>query len=411
MATNGRANGHADGASGRPDRAKIAADLRALLKHSEVVDAPAELQTYAYDASFLTQLEPDPARRRRHRALDGGRRRPCMRYADEHGIPVTPRGAASGQTAGSVAVEGGIVLALNAMNRVLEVDLPNMQVICEPGVVHAKLNEQLGQHRLIFPPDPGSTRMATVGGMASTNAHGMRAVKYGPTSAWVLGLEVVLPNGEVIETGSVGSRAKQSSAGLELTKLFVGAEGIARRHHAAAPQADADPARAGDRAGACSTCWRTPARPSRPSSAAGSARRPSRSWTSAASRRSTSTARRWACPRPRRCSSSRSTATRPACAGTPRRSPSWSRRWRRSVDWSDEPKRIAALWEARSVVGAAVGRAAAGLEPGLLRRGPLRAGRRASPRRCGRSRTSARSTTSRSRPTATSAAAASTPAT
>ncbi len=67
--------------------------------------------------------------------------------------------------------------------------------------------------------------MATVGGMASTNAHGMRAVKYGPTSAWVLGLEVVLPDGTLIETGSVGSRAKQSSAGLELTKLFVGAEG------------------------------------------------------------------------------------------------------------------------------------------------------------------------------------------
>jgi glycolate oxidase len=68
--------------------------------------------------------------------------------------------------------------------------------------------------------------MATVGGMAANNAHGMRAVKYGPTGAWVLGLEVVLPNGEVIETGVVGSRAKQSSSGLELTKLFVGAEGI-----------------------------------------------------------------------------------------------------------------------------------------------------------------------------------------
>src|SRR5207244_8482890 len=68
-------------------------------------------------------------------------------------------------------------------------------------------------------------RMATVGGLASTNAHGMRAVKYGPTAAWVLGLQVVLPNGEVIETGSVGSRAKQSSAGLELTKLLVGSEG------------------------------------------------------------------------------------------------------------------------------------------------------------------------------------------
>src|SRR4029434_5128991 len=140
-------------------------------------------------------------------------------------IPITPRGAASGQTAGSAALTGGIVLSLNAMNRVLELDVPDMQVFCEPGVVHAQLNERLAPHRLIFPPDPGSSRMATVGGMASTNAHGMRAVKYGPTSAWLLGLQVVLPDGELIETGSVGSRAKQSSAGLELTKLFVGSEG------------------------------------------------------------------------------------------------------------------------------------------------------------------------------------------
>src|SRR5437588_10803636 len=140
-------------------------------------------------------------------------------------VPVTPRGAASGQAAGALALTGGIVLALNAMNRILEIDVANMQVFSEPGVVHANLNAALAKDALIFPPDPGSSRMATVGGMASTNAHGMRAVKYGPTSAWVLGLQVVLPDGEVIETGSVGSRAKQSSAGLELTKLIVGAEG------------------------------------------------------------------------------------------------------------------------------------------------------------------------------------------
>jgi glycolate oxidase len=202
----------------------IAADLRSILVDSLVVDAPAELRTYAYDASFLTQLaprSPDAVVIARSTADVAA----VMRYASQHRIPVTPRGAASGQAAGSVALEGGIVLALNAMNRVLETDVPNMQVICEPGVVHAQLNEQLQKHGLIFPPDPGSSRMATVGGMASTNAHGMRAVKYGPTSAWVLGVQVVLPDGQVIETGSVGSRAKQSSAGLELTRLIVGAEG------------------------------------------------------------------------------------------------------------------------------------------------------------------------------------------
>jgi glycolate oxidase len=202
----------------------VAADLRQILKDSQVVDLPAELRTYAYDASFLTQLAPrsPDAVVIAHSTEDVSA---VMRYANQRGIPVTPRGAASGQAAGAVALGGGIVLALNAMNRVLEIDVANMQAFCEPGVVHAQLNTQLAPHGLLFPPDPGSSRMATVGGMASTNAHGMRAVKYGPTSAWVLGLEVVLPDGQVIETGSVGSRAKQSSAGLELTKLIVGAEG------------------------------------------------------------------------------------------------------------------------------------------------------------------------------------------
>jgi glycolate oxidase len=207
-----------------PSHKAIAADLRRLLRHSRVVDAPAELHTFAYDASFLTQLSP----RAPDAAVIAGSVddvSAVLRYADERGIPVTPRGAATGQAAGAAALCGGIVLSLNAMNRVRETDAANMQVLCEPGVVHAQLNDRLKPHNLIFPPDPGSSRMATVGGMASTNAHGMRAVKYGPTSAWVLGLTVVLAGGQVIETGSAGSRAKQSSAGLELTKLFVGAEG------------------------------------------------------------------------------------------------------------------------------------------------------------------------------------------
>jgi glycolate oxidase len=202
----------------------IAADLRDIVSESRVLDAPAELRTYAYDASFLTQLaprSPDAVVIAANTADVSS----VMRYANARHIPVTPRGAASGQAGGAVALNGGIVLALNAMNRIIEIDAPNMQAFCEPGVVHANLNAALARHNLIFPPDPGSSRMATVGGMASTNAHGMRAVKYGPTSAWVLGLEVVLPDGQVIETGSVGSRAKQSSAGLELTKLIVGAEG------------------------------------------------------------------------------------------------------------------------------------------------------------------------------------------
>src|SRR5919204_2666718 len=201
-----------------------ASDLRTVVTSSRILDAPAELRSYAYDASFLTQLAPRPpdAVVIAESTEDVSA---VMRFANAHRIAVTPRGAASGQAAGAVALTGGIVLALNAMNRILEIDVANMQAFCEPGVVHAQLNERLARHGLVFPPDPGSSRMATLGGMASTNAHGMRAVKYGPTSAWVLGLEVVLPDGQIIETGSVGSRAKQSSAGLELTRLIVGAEG------------------------------------------------------------------------------------------------------------------------------------------------------------------------------------------
>src|SRR5439155_2776247 len=202
----------------------LADDLRAVVTTSRVLDSPAELRTYAYDASFLTQLAP----RSPDAVVIAASTEDVaavMRYANARGIPVTPRGAASGQAGGAVALGGGIVLALNALNRILEIDVANMQAFCEPGVVHANLNAALAKYNLVFPPDPGSSRMATVGGMAATNAHGMRAVKYGPTGAWVLGLRVVLPDGTLIETGSVNSRSKQSSAGLELTKLFVGAEG------------------------------------------------------------------------------------------------------------------------------------------------------------------------------------------
>jgi glycolate oxidase len=101
-----------------------------------------------------------------------------------------------------------------------------MQVFVRPGVVHYKLNEHLAGLGLFFPPDPGSTRMCTIGGMVANNSSGLRAVKYGATEQYVLGLEVVLPDGQVINTGGVGCRALKNVSGLNLTKLFVGSEGI-----------------------------------------------------------------------------------------------------------------------------------------------------------------------------------------
>jgi len=333
--------------------AAIARDLRALLTLSRVLDAPAELRAFAHDASFLAQLAPRPP----DVAVVAGSTEDVsalLRYAFERGIPVTPRGAATGQAAGAVALGGGILLSMNAMNRILEVDLPNMQAICEPGVVHATLNDHLAPHRLIFPPDPGSSRMATVGGMASTNAHGMRAVKYGPTSAWVLGLEVVLADGTVIETGSAGSRAKQSSAGLELTKLFVGAEGtlgvITRLRLKLMP---VPPARAIvlalfdelENAGlAVQAVFQAGISPSAIEILDERCIRAVNLFRPALN-----------LPEVEALLLFEVDGNPPGVRWDAERVQEVVRPLARSVEWSDEPARIAALWEARSLVGAAVG--------------------------------------------------------
>jgi len=100
-----------------------------------------------------------------------------------------------------------------------------MQVVARPGVIHSDLNDHLAQYNLIFPPDPDSSKMCTLGGMVANNASGLRAVKYGCTEQYILGLEVVLPDGQIIVTGGVNSRAIKNVSGLNLTKLFVGSEG------------------------------------------------------------------------------------------------------------------------------------------------------------------------------------------
>ncbi|MBI3964419.1 MAG: FAD-binding oxidoreductase [Chloroflexi bacterium] len=205
--------------------AQVVAELRRAAPAANVVDDPSELYGYSYDASFeslMNDYRPDVVVQPSGTADVTA----AVRIAAAHRIPVTTRGAATGQAAGCVPVRGGIVMDMSRLNRIVELDAPNLQVIIEPGVVHANLNAFLAPHGLIFPPDPGSSKMCTVGGMVANNSRGMRAVKYGSTGDYVLGLEVVLPSGEVVTTGSVGSRALQSSSGLELTKLFVGSEGL-----------------------------------------------------------------------------------------------------------------------------------------------------------------------------------------
>src|SRR2546427_3120033 len=204
--------------------AGIAARVRDELPAGRVIDDPATLLPYAYDASFWS------LRQRRIPEAVVVPESPAevvsvVRVANETGTPIVARGAGTGQTGGAIAPEGGIVISFARMRRILEIDRPNLQAVVEPGLVYFDFQSALADQGLFFPPDPGSGRACTLGGMAANNASGPHAVRWGTTSAYVLGAEVVLADGSVITTGGVHSKALKSSSGIDLTKLFVGSEG------------------------------------------------------------------------------------------------------------------------------------------------------------------------------------------
>ncbi len=178
---------------------------------------PADLVCYGYDASGLEarpsaivwpQTTEDVAA--------------VMRYASAHGVAVIPRGAGTGMTGGAVPASGAIVLSLERMNRILEIDADNLTVLVEPGVINGRLQRELERHRLFYPPDPASLHFCTIGGNVAENAGGPRALKYGVTRDYVIGLEAVLPDGTVITTGV---RTAKGVVGYDLTRLLVGSEG------------------------------------------------------------------------------------------------------------------------------------------------------------------------------------------
>lgn len=144
-----------------------------------------------------------------------------LSYCTERNIPVTPRGAGTGLCGGAVAWHGGVLLVTDRMNSILEIDQENLMAVVEAGVLLMNLQKTVEELSLFYPPDPGE-KTATIGGNVSTNAGGMRAVKYGVTRDWVLGLEAVLPNGEIISTGG---KVLKNSSGYSLADLLIGSEG------------------------------------------------------------------------------------------------------------------------------------------------------------------------------------------
>ena len=145
-----------------------------------------------------------------------------MRLASEYTFPVVPRGAGTGMTGGSVAVQGGLVLALTRMNRIIEIDDKNQIAIAEPGVITGDLQNAVKKFGLFYPPDPASLKFCTLGGNAAECAGGPSAVKYGVTKDFIIGLEVVLASGEIL---TVGTRTEKGVTGYDLTRLFIGSEG------------------------------------------------------------------------------------------------------------------------------------------------------------------------------------------
>ena len=174
-------------------------------------------EDYCHDELAGIRKKPDAL----VKALSTSEVSAIMKYACENNIPVTPRGQGTGLVGGSVSLFGGIMLDMSGMNKILELDEDNLTLTLEPGVLLMEVSKFVEDHGLFYPPDPGE-KTATIGGNISTNAGGMRAVKYGVTRDYVHGLELVLPDGKVIETGG---KVVKNSSGYSLKNIIVGSEG------------------------------------------------------------------------------------------------------------------------------------------------------------------------------------------
>jgi glycolate oxidase len=197
----------------------LAHDLSKLISRDKILSEPEDLFAYAGDATFQqAQKTPDlvvlP-----NNTSDVSK---VLKYANQFQIPITPRGAGSGLAGGSTPIQKGIVLDLKRMNAILDINRGNMTAMVESGTVLNHFHSAVESQQLFYPPDPQSKSVCTIGGNIATRAGGPRAVKYGTTGAYVLGLEVVLADGEVIQTG--GTCVKNAS-GYDLTHLFTGSEG------------------------------------------------------------------------------------------------------------------------------------------------------------------------------------------
>ncbi|WP_054951289.1 glycolate oxidase subunit GlcD [Numidum massiliense] len=199
-------------------KGKVRKELEAIVGSQNVELNDASLLAYSYDSTPRFQAMPDAVVSPRNTEEVAAIVKVCNKYK----VPIVPRGSGTNLCGGTTPLEGGIVLLFKHMNNILEVDEENLTMTVQPGVFTLDVFKAAEAVGLFYPPDPGSMHISQIGGNISENSGGLRGLKYGVTRDYVLGLEIVLPNGNVIRTG--GKLAKDV-AGYDLTRLYVGSEG------------------------------------------------------------------------------------------------------------------------------------------------------------------------------------------
>ncbi len=198
-------------------RPEILAEIEAIVGPEHFITRAPEMDDFGADATKMKSL-PDAV------AFPGTPTQisQILALATKEKFPVVPRGAGSGMSGGAIPTQGGLVLAMSRFNRIVRIDDENLTAKVEPGVITAELDRALRPYGLFYPPDPASIEISSIGGNVAECAGGLRAVKYGVTRDYVLGLTIVLPTGEILNTGV---QTMKGVAGYDLTRLIVGSEG------------------------------------------------------------------------------------------------------------------------------------------------------------------------------------------
>jgi glycolate oxidase len=197
--------------------AAVLAELEAAVGRDGLIVEPSQLQTYECDGLTAIRTMPSAV----VLPLSTEQVRAVVRVCAKHGVPFVARGAGTGLSGGAMPARGGIVISFARMTQILNVDLPNQRMTVQPGVINNHLTARVAPFGYFYAPDPSSQSVCTIGGNVAENAGGAHCLKYGFTTTHVLGLEIVLPTGELMRIGAPSFDAP----GYDLTGVFVGSEG------------------------------------------------------------------------------------------------------------------------------------------------------------------------------------------